>query len=199
MPRRDIELCAAEHYHFYNRGNNREAIFYERENYLFFLRRVGDYLYPVLDIVAYCLMPTHHHLLARVRQTSDVSKTSEVSVGVSRATQRLGVSYTKAMNKRYDRAGALFQGAYRYRHVGEDDYLVHLSRYIHPNPVLDGLVERPEDWEFSSYREYAGLRDGTLPRPRIVLDQFQSTDHYREFVKSYIPEDRAMMADLLFA
>ena len=74
-PRSDIELCAGEHYHFYNRGNNREPIFYERDNYLFFLRRVGDYLCPVLDIVAYCLMPTHYHLLVGVK-TSDVSETS---------------------------------------------------------------------------------------------------------------------------
>ena len=67
MPRRDAELCAGEHYRFYNRGHNREPIFYERENYLFFLRRAGEYLSPVLDIVAYCLMPTHCHLLASVK------------------------------------------------------------------------------------------------------------------------------------
>lgn len=85
MLRRDAELCAGEHYHFYNRGSNRQPVFYERKNYLFFLRRVGDYLCPVLDIGAYCLMPTHYHLLASV-------KTSDVSVAVSRAMQRLSVS-----------------------------------------------------------------------------------------------------------
>ena len=179
MSRRDAELCAGEHYHFYNRGNNREAVFYERENYLFFLRRVGEYLSPVLDVVAYCLMPTHYHLLVGVRKISDVLETSEISTGVFRAMQRLGVSYTKAMNKRYDRVGVLFQGTYRSKHIGENAYLVHLSRYIHLNPVLDALVDRAEDWEFSSYREYVGMRDGTLPRPEIVLDQFQSADDYR--------------------
>ena len=197
MPRRQTELCAGEHYHFYGRGNNRERIFCERDNYLFFLRRVGEYLSAVLDIVAYCLMPTHYHLLVGVGQTSDVSEASEVSAGVSGAMQRLGISYTKAMNKRYHRTGALFQGGYHRKHIGENEYLVHLSRYIHLNPVIEGLVERPEDWEFSSHRDYVGLRDGTLPRPGIVLNQFTAANAYAEFVDSYMPEDRAMISDLL--
>jgi putative transposase len=197
MPRRKTELCAGEHYHFYNRGHNRERIFYEHDNYLFFLRRLREYLVPVLDVVAYCLMPTHYHLLVGVKQSPDVAGGLGVSAGISRAMQRLSVSYTKGMNKRYERVGSLFQGAYRRKRVGEDAYLVHLSRYVHLNPVMDGLVERPEDWEFSSYQEYMGLRNGTLPRPAIVLGQFASAEHYRGFVESYLPEDRAIIADLL--
>jgi len=98
---------------------------------------------------------------------------------------------------RGDRVGGLFQGAYRRKRVGGDQYLVHLSRYIHLDPVMDGLVEHPEDWEFSSYQEYVGLRGGTLPRPRIVLGQFGSADEYGEFVESYTAGDRAMIGDLL--
>lgn len=198
MPRGHTELRAGEYYHLYNRGHNRERIFYEGDNYVFFLERLREYLVPVLDIVAYCLMPTHYHLLGRIKQTSEVSKTSEVSPGVSRAMMRFSVSYTKAMNKRYDRVGALFQGAYRRKHVAEDDYMVHLSRYIHLNPVIDALVEHPEDWEFSSYREYIGQRNGTLPRPEIVLSQFRSRNDYRDFVESYVADDRAIIADFLF-
>ena len=56
MPRRGVELQAGEYYHIYNRGNNREPIFLDRENYVFFLRRVRQYLVPVLDVVAYCLI-----------------------------------------------------------------------------------------------------------------------------------------------
>jgi putative transposase len=196
MPPRDTPLCAGEQYHLYNLGNNRGRVFFQQDNYLFFLRRVREYLLPVVEIVAYCLMPTHYHLLVSTRERSDVSDTSEVSAGVSRAMMRLSVSYTKAVNKRRGRVGGLFQGAYRRKRVSDDAYLVHLSRYIHLNPVLDGLVEHPEEWEFSSYQEYAGLRNGTLPSPGIVLGHFGSAEEYGEFVESYAEADLAEWRDL---
>jgi len=136
-------------------------------------------------------MPTHYHFSVQVRQT-------QTSVEVSKAMMRFSVSYTKAMNKRYDRVGSLFQGAFRVNHVDEDEYLVHLSRYIHVNPVVAGLVERAEDWEFSSYREYIGLRDGTLPNPEIVLSQFSSRGAYRDFVQAYVSSEQEIIGDLLF-
>jgi REP element-mobilizing transposase RayT len=67
MPRRTVDLCGGEHYHFHNRGVNREWCFFERDNYLFYLKRVREYLLPVLDVVAYCLMPNHYHLLVGLR------------------------------------------------------------------------------------------------------------------------------------
>ena len=187
MPQRNTELCAGEYYHLYNRGNNRERIFYERENYGFFLRRLRKHLVPILDVVVYCLMPTHYHLLILLKEAD-----------LSHRMQLFSISYTKAMNKRYDRVGSLFQGAFQAKHVDGNNYLVHLSRYIHLNPVMAGLVERPEDWEFSSYREYIGLRDGTLPQPEIVLSQFPSREAYREFVEAYFPSEREIIAGLLF-
>jgi hypothetical protein len=102
------------------------------------------------------------------------------------------------MNKRYDRVGSLFQGAFQAKHVDENSYVVHLSRYFHLNPVMAGLVERPKDWEFSSYAEYVGLRNGTLPHPEIVLSQFPSREAYRDFVEAYISSEREIIADLLF-
>ena len=187
MPQRDVKLCAGETYHLYNRGNNRARIFFEYQNYVFFLRRLRKYVVPVLDVVAYCLMPTHYHLLVVLNEAD-----------LSHRMQLFSISYTKAMNRRYDRVGALFQGAFRAKHVDRDSYLVHLSRYIHLNPVMAGLVERPEDWEFSSYREYIAVRDGTLPKPEIVLSQFPSPEAYREFVESYLPQQREIIAALLF-
>jgi hypothetical protein len=66
--------------------------------------------------------------------------------------------------------------------------LLHLTRYIHLNPVAAGLVSKAEDWEFSSYRDYLGLRNGTLPKPNVVLDQFNSRQDYRTFVESVAPK-----------
>jgi putative transposase len=187
MPRRAIEFCAGEYYHLYSRGNNRERILYTRENYLFFLRQWRKYLLPMVDVVAYCLMPTHFHMLVLLKEA-----------GLSHGMQPFSISYTKAINKRYDRVGALFQGAFQAKHVNRNEYLLHLSRYLHLNPVLSGLVKGAEEWEFSSYREYVGLRDGTLPVPDIVLSQFDSPDAYRAFVESYVSEDREAIAELLF-
>jgi len=111
--------------------------------------------------------------------------------------QRFVLSYTKAINKRFSRAGSLFQGRFRAIHVDWEAYLLHLSRYIHLNPVMAGLVQRPEDWEFSSYRDFIGLRMGTLPKPEIVLAQFSSPDGYRAFVEAYADGDRQIIEPFL--
>ena len=186
MPYRRDPLQAGQYYHLYSRGNNRQRIFLEPENYLFFLRQLRKYLVPqILHIVAYCLMPNHYHLL--VHLSSDE---------LSTMMKRFLLSYANAINKRYGRSGALFEGRFRTACVEEDRYLLHLSRYIHLNPVLAGIVQRPEDWEFSSYREYVGLRGGTLPAPEIVLSQFSSQVAYRQFVASYVEGDRKLIEHL---
>jgi len=200
MPRRTCPLMAGEHYHLYNRGVNRQRIFFERENYLFFLRRVRRYLMGEVQtsevaetsevwtaVVAYCLMPNHFHLVVCPQDDQ-----------LSSRMQRFSISYTKAMNKRYGRVGALFQGQFQAVHVDRNEYLLHLSRYLHLNPVASGLVDRPEEWEFSSYRDYVGLRQGTLPRPDMVLSQFTRQSMYQAFVESYEPRDKRIVAHLLF-
>ncbi len=86
MPRRAEKLYLGQHYHLYNRGINRGRIYFENENCLFFLRKMRQYLLPVMDVIAYCLMPTHYHVLVRVKEVEErrSSKTSEVFVsGVS--------------------------------------------------------------------------------------------------------------------
>ena len=195
MPQRSISLVAGEYYHVYNRGNNRQGVFFERENYLFFLRRVRKYLVGDTQetsevwttIIAYCLMPNHFHLLICPHDDE-----------LSRRMQRFSISYTKAMNKRYDRVGSLFQGQFQAVLVDRNEYLLHLSRYLHLNPVEAGLAKRPVDWEFSSYRDYIGLRQGTLPMPDIILSQFPTPKAYQEFVESYKLSDRDIIAHLLF-
>lgn len=158
MPRRDRPFQAGKVYHLYNRGNNRDPIFFGRENYLHFLRLIRRYLIEeTLDVLAYCLMPNHYHLLVH-------SRTDQVSS----AMQKLSIAYTKAINKRYHRVGCLFQGQFQAIAVETDAYLLNLVRYIHLNPVKDRLVQQPQDWEFSSYLEYAGLRAGTLPQVELV-------------------------------
>jgi putative transposase len=163
MPSRRTPFQAGNFYHIYNRGNNRQNIFFDRENYLHFLRLMREHLANNgVDILAYCLMPNHYHFLVYLQDDN-----------LSAAMHRLSVAYTKGINKRFDRCGALFQGRFQSIHVNDTNYLIHLSRYIHLNPVKAGFVDRPEEWEFSSYREYARLRSGTLPQMEYLKLQFQ--------------------------
>ena len=88
MPRRYLTFSPGEHFHLYNRGVNRDIIFIDDDNYAFFLHNIRRYMLPVVDIVAYCLMPNHYHILIRVKETSEVEPTSEVS----RMMMKLAVS-----------------------------------------------------------------------------------------------------------
>jgi hypothetical protein len=111
--------------------------------------------------------------------------------------QLFGISYTKAINKHYNRVGSPFQGKFKRKLIDTNAYLLHLSRYIHLNPVEAGLVSCAENWEYSSYREYLGLRNGVLPKGEIVLSQFDNRQAYRKFVEDYRDEDRKAIEHLL--
>ena len=162
-------------YHVYNRGVNRGRIFFRQENYAFFLRRMRKYVVPEqAQIVAYCLMPTHYHLFVQVH-ADDVFGDAVM--------QPFMTSYVKAVNKEQDRVGPLFQGKYKAILVDDDAYFSHLSRYIHLNPVEAGYVDKAEDWPFSSYRDYLGLRQGTIPQSDVVLRRFGAVAAYRRFVE----------------
>jgi len=187
MPRRITPFFDGGFYHIYNRGNNRQPIFFEGENYLFFLRRAGEYFIPEeIEIIAYCLMPNHYHMLIHLL-TADVSD----------ILQAFTLAYVKSINKRYQRVGSLFQGPFESRLVDQNEYLLHLSRYIHLNPVAANLAKNAEDWEFSSYREYVGLRNGALIHPKVILDQL-GMDGYRKFVEDYQPAEDKYIRHLLF-
>ena len=208
MPRRETPFLPDQYYHFYNRGNNRQRVFFERANYLYFLRGIQKYLCGGMDVLAYCLMPTHYHLLVRVKplpqqprqpQTSEFLENSEVlaaasSAAVSHAMMRLGVSYTKAINKRFARVGALFQGQFHGKPIQKYAHLLNLCVYIHANPVKDGLVALPEDWEYSNYLDWIGLRSGTLVNREFIQEYFGTPAEYKSLVLDYVrtrslPED----------
>ena len=182
MPRRKRPLQAGCVYHVYNRGNNRQLVFPADTDYRFFLHAMHEYLGvtptardgPVgTTLLAYCLMPNHFHLVLRPED-----------VCLSARVQRQLISFTKTMNGKYGRVGALFQGQLQAVLVETDLQLVHLSAYVHQNPVQTGLVRRPEDWEYSSYREYLGSRPGTLPNPGLVLELCGGRGTYRALVEA---------------
>ena len=188
MPKRKVEFRAGYHYHLYNRGVNYQPLFFNDYNWAYFITRLRHYCRSdLLDIMAYCLMPNHYHLLVYLK-SDDLS---------SAVMQPFSLSYTKAINQQQGRVGPLFQGPFKAKLVDQDEYLLHLSRYIHLNPVLAGLVAQPAAWRFSSYRDFVGLRDGTLPQPEIVLSQFETPQAYAEFVEVYRAQDRALIEHLM--
>lgn len=132
MPRCRTSFLIGHYYHIYNRGNNRQNIFFERNNYLFFLKQFRRYLAEeTVSVLAYCLMPNHYHFLICLRQDN-----------LSEKMALLSLSYTKAINRRFNRCGSLFQGPFQAIHVNREEYLLNLSRYIHLNPVKAGLVQK---------------------------------------------------------
>lgn len=186
MPRREIPFIPDIYYHFFNRGNNRQAVFFEPDNYLYFLGGIKKYLVPWVTIVAYCLMPTHYHILVCIKKTSEVLKTSEVSKQDSLAMQKFLISYTKAINKRYQRVGSLFQGQFQAKPIQNYSHLLNVCIYVHANPVKDGLVALPEDWIYSNYLEWLGQRDGTLVDREFIQEHFGLPAEYQELVMQYV-------------
>ena len=98
----------------------------------------------LVTLIAFCLMPTHFHILLR----------QDMDDGISIYIARVLNSYTKFFNRLHHRKGPLWEGRFENRHVTNDEYFLHLSRYIHLNPVTARLVDKAEDWPASSYREY---------------------------------------------
>ncbi|MEP6750034.1 MAG: transposase [Bacteroidota bacterium] len=146
---------AGKVYHIYNRGNNKQNIFFEDENYSFFLKRFDKYLAAKMDVLAYCLMPNHFHLLVRIKIIDGISDNG-IAIAVAKAFRNFLISYTKAINKKYDRTGVLFQPKYKRAEVDNDFYFSWLIQYVHMNPVIAGLCKNPEDWKYSSYTAILG-------------------------------------------
>jgi len=177
-------------FHIYNRGVNQDKIFFSRDNYLYFLQKLRRYRDQFqVSIVCYCLMPNHFHLLVLQKHPNSISTFMKLTTN----------SYVKAVNKRLGRSGHLFESKYKIKPINTDEYLLHLSRYLHLNPVTAKLVNNPEDWEFSSFRDFIGLRRGTLPEPDYVLRSFTSKPDYIEFVRGFKPTDLELIKEYIYA
>jgi REP element-mobilizing transposase RayT len=170
---------AGQYYHVYNRGVNRQPIFACEENYDFLLRRVKQFLplYPI-HLLAYVLMPNHYHFLVGV----------DVEGSLSPFVQRLFNSYTQAFNRQQRRTGTLFEGRAKSILVDTSEYVYALVRYIHLNPVVAGLTNSPEDWQFSNYLEWVDARSNGLFDQEFRKLFFSSVQEYKDFVVADIPE-----------
>ncbi len=178
---RRMKLLTGHIYHLYNRGNRKAPIFHNDRDFLYFLRRLRDYLesYPV-TLIAYCLMPNHYHLLAR----------QDGENAVSLMMQAFGTSLSKTYNEKYRTVGSLLQGPFRDEHVGDAGYLMRVAGYLHRNPVKARLCRKPEDWPYSNFRDVIGKRAGVLCDFSPLLKLFANDAMlYQEFVLDPLADD----------
>ena len=107
-----MNFVQGEFYHVYNRGNNRQPIFFNERNYLFFLKKVREQLLPFSEIIAYCLMPNHFHFLLRANEEGLKEKNSFGGKSMQELAYRIGIllsSYSQAINRQNKTTGSLFQ------------------------------------------------------------------------------------------
>ena len=176
MPKRKVKFISGGYYHLYNRGAGRRSICYEARNYHYLLRLLKKVSTECrLTVIAYCLLPNHYHWLIR----------QDDAIPAGRLPRRVFGSYSQAFNLAYNRSGTLFEGPYKAIAVETDDYLHHLCRYIHLNPVRHQLIAAPEDWPYSNYLEWLQLRPGTLVDHAFVREHFGSSQGYQAFVARY--------------
>ncbi len=161
-------------YHIYNQGNNKQTIFNDRNDYILFLKMVREKIYPFCHIISYCLMPNHYHFLIDTTDHS-VQKLKLGSINITALSNGFRLSnsaYSARYNKKYQKSGSLFRQKTKAKLLERTengfDYPYICFQYIHQNPLKAGLVNKMEDWEYSSFRDYAGLRNGTLVNKDIA-------------------------------
>jgi putative transposase len=168
-----MEFFKNELYHIYNRGNNQQKIFFKPDNYIFFLKKVRRYILPYCDILSYTLMPNHFHFLIHSDERTIAKKTIRTKHKnvLSEGIRILLSSYTQATNKQNQFSGSLFQQNTKAKPIvkGSRNYDLTVFHYIHQNAYRAKLVEKMEDWEYSSFVDYCGKRNGSLCNKELAI------------------------------
>jgi len=168
-----MEFFKNELYHIYNRGNNQQKIFFKPDNYIFFLKKVRRYILPYCDILSYSLMPNHFHFLIHSDERTIAKKTirTQAKNVLSEGIRLLLSSYTQAINKQNQFSGSLFQQNTKAKPIvkGSRNYDLTVFHYIHQNAYRAKLVEKMEDWEYSSFVDYCGKRNGNLCNKELTI------------------------------
>jgi len=197
MNNRDFkEFASGNIYHIYNRGNNKEKIFFDEQDYRAFLFRLGLCLgltekelnkekliampYSRIRITetnknnfklhAFCLMPNHFHFM--IEQVGDVP--------ISNLILKLCTSYAKYINKKYKRVGHIFQDKFKAVLIEDNPQLMWTSAYIHMNPVKDKIVKHPAEYLWSSYNDYIGKRNLPIINKELLLGTFGDVKNFTE-------------------
>jgi len=167
-------------YHIYNRSN--ETTFINRENYLYFLKKVNVLIKPYVEVLSWCLMPNHFHFLVLANEEAcrliDEPHRPNVQI-LSKNIGTLLSSYTRAFNKHKSRKGSLFVHNTLSKCLNEApnnaEFLSNCIHYIHQNPLRAGLCEDISDYEYSSSPDYANTRNGQLVNKELAYEMLGLT------------------------
>ena len=210
---RKIQFINNEYYHIYNRGVDKRKIFIDETDYQKFLRNLRDFnnksyyeeraraleekkelgsflkkelgsflkeFDEIVEVITYSLIPNHFHLILR----------QLVDNGISNFMHKLGTSFTNYFNKKYDRSGSLFQGAYKIIQVKNNNYLLWLSAYINGNIEIH-QIEKAKLYKWSSLKNFLGKEQNEiLGNIDIILSQFRDYQDYKIFVNQVIKESK---------
>jgi len=207
-----IPLIYGNYYHIYNRGNNRNDIFVNDEDYLHFLELYAIYIDTIADTFAWCLMKNHFHVLIRIKDKHEIGyldstksdsddlylkwKTSfpkYVDTNFirkstpSRQFQHLFNAYSRWFNIRHKRTGVLFENTFDRKLVNHRKYFQNMILYIHQNPVRHGFVKHVLDYPWTSYLTMLSDKSTKLKRKRVI-DDFGDLENFKN-VHQYLQAD----------
>jgi putative transposase len=179
-------------YHVYTHANGQENLFLEGENYNYFLKKYLEYLHPVVETYAYCLMPNHLHLMVRVRREEEVLEFLRAkkptlqgfetlggfSSAISRQFSHLFNGYAQSFNKKYNRKGSLFTPNLKRKLISHEAYFTRLIAYIHNNPIHHGFVKELNAWRHSSWHAYLSQKPTRLAKQE-ALDWFGDKEEFK--------------------
>jgi putative transposase len=196
---RKIALKTGEYYHIYNRGVDKRNIFSDQNDFLRFFQSMDEFNTPdpigsifensfrkkltslghpmskskLVEFVCYCVNPNHYHFILKQAQDG----------GIEKFMQKLGNGYTKYFNNKYKRSGVLLQGKFKSKHIGSNEYLLHLSSYVNLNNKVHKINDHP--MSKSSWNEYFGTKkENFCTAKEIVLGQFENSKEYGEFAEN---------------
>lgn len=133
-------------FHVLDRGNNRQVVFREEQDFVYFLKLLKRYKKELrFKLYHLCLMPNHIHLVIE----------PTIAGSLPKIMMRLTLAYSSYFNKKYGGVGHVWQGRYKSSLIDKDEYFIWCGLYVELNPVRAGLVARPQDWRWSSYNFYA--------------------------------------------
>lgn len=171
-----MTFIQGHYYHIYNRGCNKEKIFFYEDNYYYLLKKMKTSFRDYgANVIAYCLMPNHYHFL--VQQLTEKQ--------LSTWLRKIFVGYSQAINKQQNRRGTLFGSRPKHIAIEKEEYLDHLIWYIHTNPVSAGMVTKPDQWKFSNYSECIGKRNGNIFDKDFIDQRYGSFSEYEKFINEY--------------